>query len=401
MTAQFSVAVKYGSNDDVEASGTAHFVEHMLAGGSQARIKTHHEVDMLGGCSYFETSNEATFTKVDVLQGRIVQASKVLLNLIFDPAFEREKFEIERKVILNEIAEAFDDPQDKTAENFVKNLFKRHPVRNPIAGTKKTVKKLELADVKASHQKQYVPENMIAILTGSFATSDKETIREELEELRGAPALPKNTQTAEKSLPRSQTIVQREGLAQAYLCFGLQTVQASHADVPVLDVINSVLGNGESSRLFVELREKRALTYDLGSANISGLDYGFFIIDCAVKTNAVNQAQNIIKNELTKIKNQQITDTELEKSKSLLIANYYRAIDSNQELPLILADSEIHHRDNRALQKYLDRVSRVSASDIVVVSGKYFREKNYAAAITTTKNRQNSKESVFEKLEKI
>ncbi len=105
LTAQLSVAVKYGSNDDSEEhAGYAHFLEHMLVGGSQNRIKLHHEIEKVGGCSYFETGSECTFTKVDVLPREIGEASKVLSGLLFDSAFEEGKLEIERKVILNEIA---------------------------------------------------------------------------------------------------------------------------------------------------------------------------------------------------------------------------------------------------------------------------------------------------------
>ena len=108
-----SVVIKYGSNDDSdEKSGSAHFLEHMLVGGSQKRIKLHHEIEKLGGCSYFETSDEFTFSSMDVLPGKIAEASKVLSGLLFDPVFEGEKLELERKVILNEIAEARDDPQN-------------------------------------------------------------------------------------------------------------------------------------------------------------------------------------------------------------------------------------------------------------------------------------------------
>lgn len=134
MTAQLSVAIKYGSNDDIdEKSGNAHFLEHMLVGGSQKRIKLHHEIEKLGGCSHFETSDEFTFSSMDVLSGRIAEASKVLSELLFDSAFERDKLELERKVIQNEIAEDHDDPQELIRETLIKCLFKNHPLRKPIS----------------------------------------------------------------------------------------------------------------------------------------------------------------------------------------------------------------------------------------------------------------------------
>ena len=156
VTAQLSVAIKYGSNDDGdEKSGNAHFLEHMLVGGSQKRIKLHHEIEKLGGCSHFETSDEFTFSSMDVLSGKIVEASKVLSGLLFDSTFEKDKLELERKVILNEIAEAHDDPQDLIRETLIKCLFKHHPLRNPILGLKKTINQFTVDERRGSASKLF------------------------------------------------------------------------------------------------------------------------------------------------------------------------------------------------------------------------------------------------------
>jgi len=386
MTAQLSVAIKYGSNDDaLENIGTAHFLEHMLVGGSQKRIKLHHEIEKLGGCSYFETSSECTFTRVDVFPDRIAQTSKILSELLFDSKIERDKVEIERKVILNEIAEASDDPTDKIMETLLKSIFKSHPVRNPISGTKKTVKQLTISNLEQSHQKYYVPENMVLILTGNFSGNHKKAILENFEDRKNKGTVSRATAGLENGTPKKETKIERSGITQTYICFGFRTVPAADPDVPALDLIDSVLGTGESARLFVELREKRALTYDLEAINISGLDYGFFAIYCAVKPNSLKQTQTIILGELEKLIKQPVPKAELEKSKNLLIANHYRTIDDPHELPILLADSEIHYKDAKALQDYLNKISQLSSQDITEIANKHFKNENYAWAILTGK----------------
>jgi predicted Zn-dependent peptidase len=156
LTAQVYLAVRYGSNDDNEdEAGTAHMLEHMLVGGSQQRIKLHHEIEALGGYPNFETSREYTFSMVDVVPEALVKASQVLSDLVFDPTFQNDKLKHERKVIISEIAESSDDPIGKNEETFIKCLFKQHPVKNPILGSERTVKKIELADIEKAHQKFY------------------------------------------------------------------------------------------------------------------------------------------------------------------------------------------------------------------------------------------------------
>jgi len=384
--AQLSVAIEYGSNDDSEENaGNAHFLEHMLVGGSQNRIKLHNEIEKLGGRSNFETSDEFTFSTVNVFPRKIAEASKVLSGLLFDSAFAKEKFELERKVILNEIAEVYDDPRDRVAETLTKCLFKNHPIKNPVIGSKKTIKQLTLNEIKTAHQNYYVPQRMILILTGSFTSKDIETVLQDFQDRKNQNSASKrNTQTEEKE-PKKETLIKKSGIAQAYLSFGFRTVPAKDMDTPSLDLIDTILGMGESSRLFVELREKRALTYDFECGNASGLDYGYFSINCAVNVRALNKTKRIILGELRKLKTRSVTKSELDKSKNLMLGTIFRQIDSSQGLPRLLAYEEIHFESENALADYTNKISSISEQDITETANKYFQDKNYATAILTPK----------------
>jgi predicted Zn-dependent peptidase len=380
--AQLSVAIAYGSNDDSEENGgTAHFLEHMLVGGSQNRIKLHNEIERLGGQSNFETSDEFTFSTVNVFPQKIAQASKVLSGLLFDPTFTQEKLELERKVILNEIAEAYDDPRERVAETLVKSLFKKHPSRNPVSGSKKTVNRLTLDEIGKAHENYYVPQRMILILTGSFTDKDAETILQDFQDRENSGSIQRRNTLINEVEPKTETVLKKSGITQAYLSFGFRTVPAKDKDTPTLDLIDAILGMGESSRLFVELREKRALTYDFESTNASGLDYGYFSIDCAVNVKALNKTKSIILNELQKLKTQPITKSELDKSKNLASGTIYRQIDSSQGLPRLLAYDEIHFKSENALGDFLSKINSISPQDIMKTANGYFQDENYATVI--------------------
>jgi predicted Zn-dependent peptidase len=386
LTTQFSLAIEYGSNDDSEgSSGTAYFLEHMLVGGSQERIKLHNEIERLGGCSHFETSEEATFTAVNVFPERVAEASKVLSGLLFDSVFEKDKLELERKVILNEIAESSDDPREKTDETLIKCLFKHHPVKNPVLGSRKTVNQITLDDVEEAHQKHYAPCNMILILTGKFSEGDAETVLQDFKDRENGNSVSRSNRKIEESKPRKEAVIEKSGVTQAYLSFGLRTTPARDVDAPTLDLINAILGMGESSRLFIELREKRALTYDFTSMSVSGLDYGYFSINCAVKTKSLKQTQIIIQDELQKLKTHPIKKDELEKSKNLILGDIFRSMDNPQGLPGILADMEIYFGNENALLDYMDKICSLSEQDVTEAANKYFQDKNYSTAILKPK----------------
>ncbi len=386
MMTQLSVAIKYGSNDDLpEKSGNAHFLEHMLVSGSQERIKLHHEIEKLGGCSDFETSDEFTFSSMDVLSGKIAEASKVLSGLLFESTFEKDKLELERKVILNEIAEAHDNPQDLIRETLIKCLFKHHPLRNPVLGLKKTIDQFLIGSIEKAHQNYYVPQNMVLILTGNFSNKDTENVLQDFQNRENNGSISRRNTKLEESKPKKEVIIKRSGLTQAYLSFGLRTAPARDIDTPSLDLIGSLLGMGESSRLFVELREKRALTYDFEAANVSGLDYGHFFVTCPVGTKSLNLTQTLIRDELQKIKNLPPTKNELDKSKNLLLGTIFRTVDNPHELPRLLAYDEIHFENENSLIDYTNKINSLTELDMTEVANKYFQDKNYSTAILTPK----------------
>jgi zinc protease len=386
MTAQLSVAIKYGSNDDAdEKSGNAHFLEHMLVGGSKKRIKLHHEIEKLGGCSHFETSDEYTFSSMDVFPNKIDEASKVLSGLLFDSVFEKDKLEAERKAILNEIADASDDQQEKIEETLIKSLFKYHPIKNPILGSKKKVKQVTLNDLEEAYANHYNPKNMILILTGKISETDCETVLRDFQDRENGNSILRNNRKLKESKPRKEVIVKRSGLTQAYLSFGLRTAPAQDIDTPSLDLIASILGMGESSRLFVELREKRSLLYGFEVTNVTGLDYGYFSVSCPVEIKSLNLTQTLIQDELLKIKNLPTKQDELDKSKNLLLGDIFRAIDIPHELTQLLAYNEIHFENQNALLDYTNKINSLTEQDITEVANKYFQDKNYSTAILTPK----------------
>ncbi len=389
-TAQLSIAIKYGSNDDSkENSGIAHFLEHMLVGGSEARINLHNKIETLGGCSVFETTQESTYCAVNVFPQNLAEASAVLSGLLFDSSFDKEKLEVERKVILNEIADIADDPRSKLDETLAKCLFKTHPIRRPISGTKQTVRQVTLDQLQRAHRARYAPQNMNIILTGSFSDKDIETVLEDFIDRENQAAILKKPRAIERSKPTKEAKIVKTGITQAYLAVGARTVPTNDNATPALDLLSVILGIGESSRLFVELRERRALTYDVGSTHISGLDFGYFIIDCSVKPKSLEQTEMLIQKELTKITTEKVTDAELSKAKNQTLAALFRDFDSPTELPRLMAEMELNYKNENALLEYARKIQAATTQDMIATANKYFQDDNCSKVTLNPKNRRS------------
>src|SRR5665647_155968 len=385
-TTQLSIAVEYGSNQEPqEIAGVAHFLEHMLAGGSQKRIEQSRSIENSGGILDFYTDHEHMMSMMDVLPGKLAEASFIISELLFGSNFEEEKFCQERKIILNELAEALDDPTERIEELLLKSLFKNHPVNRPVGGFPKNVKRLTLYQLNNAHQINYVPKNMILILTGNFSEKDAESVLKNFKEKSFEKPLPRKIFPAETTKPLPLVVEEKSGIAQTYLSMGARTVCSSHPDVPTLDLMSALLSGGISSRLFIELREKHALTYDINSDHNKGVDFGYFTINCAVKDKNLVKGKLVILKELTRLRTEEVPIDELEKTKNLILGASLRGMDDPQDCLEILAYMEMQFRSENALVDHIAKIKAVSRENILEVANKYLQEDCFATAILKPK----------------
>ena len=374
-TSQLSVAVEYGSNQEPEEiAGAAHFLEHMLAGGSTKRIQLSRSIENSGGILNFYTDHEHMMSTMDILPEEIAEASFVISELLFCSDFEEEKFSQERKIILNELAEASDDPTERIEDLLRESLFKGHPVKRPVGGFPKTVKRLTLDQLSVTHKANYVPQNMILILTGNFSEKTAGLVLKNFEDRTVKETLSRKTYPVEVAKPKPLVVEKKPGIAQTYLSLGARTVCSSHQDAPVLDLMSALLSGGTSSRLFIELREKNAFTYDVHSDHNKGVDFGYFSINCAVKNKNLVKAKHILLKEISKLRTEKVPIDELERNKNLIIADILRGMDNPQDCPEILAYLEMQFKSEQSLVDYIAKVKAVSSENIIEAAGTYLQE---------------------------
>jgi predicted Zn-dependent peptidase len=142
---------------------------------------------------------------------------------------------------------------------------------------------------------------MTLILTGKFSEKTANVVLKNFENGTITKTFLRKKFPFEKAKPELQVIEKKPGIAQTYLSIGARTVFSTHQDSPKLDLMSALLSGGTSSRLFVELREKNALTYDVSCDHNKGSDFGYFVISCAIKDKKLGKAEDLILKELTKL----------------------------------------------------------------------------------------------------
>jgi len=385
-TAQLALAVEYGSNQEpAELAGVAHFIEHMLAGGSEQRIEQSHSIENFGGVMDLYTDREQVAGVVDVLPEKLEGASKILSDLFFGDGFESGKFEVEQKIILNELAEVADVPTIKVEEMLLENLFEYHPIRRPIGGYTKTIKHLTLPQLTQEHKTNYEPQNMRLILSGNFNKKNQDNILESFsnKEKTENPSTPQVK--LESSKPKEMVVKEKAGITQSYLSIGARTINATHKDAPALDLIGTLLGGGTSSRLFIELREKHAITYDVNSAHCKGSDFGYLSVNCAVNTQKATKAQKLILKELEKLQTSLVPQEELERAKQIMLGGILRGMDDSHDAMEIINYMEAQFGSELGLQEYVANIQGVTSKDIQTVAAQYLNKAELGIAILKPK----------------
>ncbi len=343
----------------------------MLAGGSEQRIKLSRSVEDSGGILDFFTDHEQVTSMLDALPEKLVQTSKVLCSLLFDDGFSEEKFDVERKIILNELAEFADDPTVRVEELLMETLFKRHPIRRPVGGYPKTVKSLTLEQLRREHQTNYVPGNMVLVLAGNFSVDVQAKIFADLGSLDCPPKPQGQICEPEVCKPKSRVEVEKAGIAQTYLYLGARTVNSNHCDAPTMDLLATLLGGGTSSRLFTLLREKHAVTYDVTAGHCKGRDYGYLGVNCAVNNNKVAKATKLILREIKDLQTTLVAVDELERAKQIMLGGVLRAMDNPHDTLEIINYMEMQFGTQTALADYVKKIRAVSSRQLLDAANLY------------------------------
>jgi zinc protease len=346
----------------------------MLAGGSDRRIQLSRSIEDSGGVLDFYTDREYVLGTVDVLPHKLRDASAILSELFFGNAFDEQKFETEQKIILHELAEVADDPPTRAEELLLEGLFKEHPVRRPVGGYPKTVETLTLNRLRQEHQANYVPQNMVLVLSGNFTEKDAVEALGNFQNCKCAGSISEKAYPTETFKPDPLTVEEKPGLTQTYLSVGARTVCSSHPDAPALDLISILLGGGTSSRLFIELREKNAVTYDVDCTHSKGFSFGYFSIYCAANSKTAEKAKSLIFKELAKLQSEPVSEGELERAKQIMLGGVLRGMDNPDAALDILAFIEIQYGDEHALESYLAKRKALTSAEIQKVAAKYLNQ---------------------------
>jgi predicted Zn-dependent peptidase len=361
--------------ESVAQAGVAHFMEHITFKGTKAYPSTRaisEAIEGVGGSFNAATDRESTVYWVRVPQREAERAMDVLGELIVRPNLDAKEIEGERNVIIEEIRSYQDDPAEYAQMLFQTALFGEGPLGREICGDEPGIRALPEATIRDFWGTTYRPANTVIAVAGDIdharavelAAAAFGTGNGAIPGYDPAPLLPAGERTR---LGKRQT-------SQAQLVVGLPALRRDHPDSWALALLNTILGDGMSSRLFLSVREERGLAYDIGSGLVDYADAGAIEISAGVDPAGLREALGAILDELVRLRDDLVPAEELDKAKRYLSGGLELRMDETRHVASWIGGQEALHDRVLTIDEALAQIEAVTAEDIARVAGDLIRD---------------------------
>jgi predicted Zn-dependent peptidase len=352
--------------EDDRIGGISHFLEHLFFKGTSRRPSAKEiaeAIEGVGGVMNASTDKELTAYWARVPSDRLELAVDVIFDILSNSLMAPEDVERERLVILEELKMYLDQPQDYVHSLFERIMWPDHPLGRDIIGTVESVSNTSREDLITYLQGHYRLPNMVMGLSGAVDTESAIKLIESRlalpEAPNGVPYLP-----APGPLTQPEVVVHRKNTEQAHVCLGTRAISYLDPDRYALDLLNTILGEGMSSRLFLEIREKRGLAYDVHSFTSKHSDSGYFAVYMGVDPNKAEEALGAVLGELRKVCDDLVPEEELIKAKEFTKGRLRLGLEGTNSLATWLCQQELLTGRVRTVEEVTSLFSAVSREDI-------------------------------------
>ncbi|MDR1397298.1 MAG: insulinase family protein [Desulfarculales bacterium] len=363
-----------GSRDeDPDQAGLSHFLEHMAFKGTKKRslLDIARQIDRMGGNANAFTSKEYT-----CFHGRAINAqAQELIDLLTDIAFnliiDNNDLVTERGVILQEIASMEDAPDDLAFVLWQEDFWPSHPLGQPILGRTETVEHFLPDDLRGYMEKHHTANRILVAATGGLKHDELlDILTPSLNNLRSS--FIKSQRLAPVSSPGMKIV--NKDTEQEHLVLGVPGLCAAHPRRFELALLNLILGGNMSSRLFQEIREHRGLAYSVYSFLNPQADSGSWNIYMAVPVKGAAEALQVVRDELARLRQEPITDEELNNAKQSLHASILLAAEDMESRASRMARNEFTFGRDISLKEISASVELIRADNLCQLAGQLWNE---------------------------
>ena len=366
-----------------EEAGISHYAEHLLFKGTERRPtakEISEDIEGVGGIINGGTDKEITVYWCKVASPHFSVALDVLSDLLLNSRFDQKDIEQERHVIMEEINMNLDTPQHRVNTLIDELLWPKQPLGREITGYKETVSSITRDQLLDYSARRYMPNNTVLSIAGNIQPEDAMAQIKPMFDKWAASELVTNY-TTDARQTEARLRIEPKDIEQAHLCLAVHGFSHSHPGRFIIDLLNTVLGGGMSSRLFTEIRDNRGLAYDIHSYTEHFLDSGSLTIYAGVDPQKVEIALSAIIEELVKVK-QGITASELTRAKELSKGRSYLRFEDSQNVALWYGGQEILTRQILDIDDVVAIVDAIKIDEIKEVAHEILIDSGLNLAMT-------------------
>jgi predicted Zn-dependent peptidase len=361
--------VGVGSRDERPSlHGASHFLEHLLFKGTERRdaLEISSVMDAVGGEMNAFTDREYTCYYARVLAEDLPLAVDVISDMLLSSRVTSEDVELERGVILEEIAMHDDDPGEAVHDLFASALFGDSPLGRPVIGTVEGIETLSRSSIAGFYRRRYaLPQLVVAAAGGVDHARLLRLVREAFGERLSGDAAPAPVRGSVSSPASFSTVVhQQRATEQTNLVLGTTGLSRSDPRRFALSVLSGALGGGMSSRLFQTVREDRGLAYSVFSYSSSFSDTGVFGVYAGCASNKVAEVLGLVRAELAEVAEHGLSDEEVRRSKGNLRGSMVLGLEDTGSRMTRLGKAELVHGDLLTTEQVLSAIEAVTPDDV-------------------------------------
>ena len=354
-------------------AGISNLVASVITKGTRhlSALEIAEKVESIGASLDADTTTDYFLFSLKAVSRDFAPILELLAEIIRFPSFPPEEVELERKLTLQSICSQKEQPFNVAFDALRRNIYGTHPYGVSILGTENTVDQIDSAALQQYHQTYIRPDHLTISISGRIT---KEKAVSLVEKVFGDWQIPDSklslNQPLEINSEPSEKIIQQE-TQQSIIMLGYLGATVNHADYPVLKLLSTYLGNGLSSRLFVELREKRGLAYDVSAFFPTRLEPAFFVTYMGTAPENTEIAISLLQEEVKRLSEIELNKSELQGAKNKLLGQYALGKQTNSEIAQIYGWYESLGLGIDFDHQFQAAIAQVTAQQAKSVANKY------------------------------
>ncbi len=368
------ITINTGTRDEFENEhGLAHFIEHVIFKGTTHR-KAYHVISRLedvGGDLNAYTAKEETCIYATVLANDFERSAELISDIVFNSTFPEKELAKEKEVVFDEINSYKDSPAELIFDDFEEQVFAGAPIGRNILGSKKNLKAFTKQSIQSFMQRTYNTDQMVFSSVGDIPFSKVKKVAEKY-----FGCMPANIRSFTR-IPFSgyaPTLVEKhKSTYQAHCIIGNIACDLKSDKRIALHLLNNLLGGpGMNSRLNLSLRERHGLAYNVEASFTPYSDTGIVTVYFGTDKENIERSMKIVQKELTKVRDQKISDLQLFKAKKQLVGQLAIAAESNEGQMLSIGKSLLVYNSVDSLEEVAQKLDAVTAQDLIEAANEIF-----------------------------